>query len=41
MFATEIIGNFAYIDNQNLYMATQRADDPWDIDMRKRQNSRI
>lgn len=20
MFATEIIGNFAYIDNQNLYM---------------------
>ncbi|MEE1421471.1 MAG: NYN domain-containing protein [Eggerthellaceae bacterium] len=35
MFATEIIGNFAYIDNQNLYMATQRADDPWDIDMRR------
>lgn len=22
MFATEIIGNFAYIDNQNLYMDT-------------------
>lgn len=26
--------NVAYIDNQNLYMATSRhADDPWDVDM--------
>lgn len=33
--ADEMTGNFAYIDNQNLYMATHRADDPWDIDMRK------
>ena len=28
--------NVAYIDNQNLYMATSRhGSDPWDVDMRK------
>lgn len=30
-----ITGNFAYIDNQNLYMATHKADEPWEVDMRK------
>lgn len=33
--ADEMTGNFAYIDNQNLYMATHRAEDPWDVDMRR------
>lgn len=28
-------GNFAYIDNQNLYMATRCAEESWDIDMRR------
>ena len=28
-------GNFAYIDNQNLYMATHNAEEPWDVDMRR------
>lgn len=28
-------GNFAYIDNQNMYMATHCANDPWDVDMRR------
>ena len=27
--------NFAYIDNQNLYMATKFSDDPWLIDMKR------
>ena len=27
--------NVAYIDNQNLYMATHRSSDPWDVDMRR------
>lgn len=27
------MGNIAYIDNQNLYMATKNADEPWSIDM--------
>lgn len=27
--------NFAYIDNQNLYMATSRASVPWVVDMRR------
>ena len=31
----DIYGNCAYIDNQNLYMATHRADEPWDVDMRR------
>ena len=35
---TEVIGNFAYIDNQNLYMATKHADKPWEVDMRKLRN---
>lgn len=35
MSFTEIVGNFAYIDNQNLYMATHCADDAWDVDMRR------
>ena len=30
-----LTGNFAYIDNQNLYMATRSADAPWVMDMRK------
>ena len=30
------MGNFAYIDNQNLYMATSRARyAPWDVDMQR------
>ena len=29
------MNNFAYIDNQNLYMATKFADEPWLIDMRR------
>lgn len=28
-------GNFAYIDNQNLYMATKCAPEPWRVDMRR------
>lgn len=28
-------GNFAYIDNQNLYMATHNAEEPWDVDMQR------
>lgn len=31
----DIRGNFAYIDNQNLYRATCNAPDPWIIDMRR------
>lgn len=31
----DLRGNFAYIDNQNLYMATRGADEPWDVDMRR------
>lgn len=31
----KLYGNFAYIDNQNLYMATHFAAEPWDIDMRR------
>ena len=27
--------NFAYIDNQNLYMATKFSDEPWLIDMKR------
>ncbi len=27
--------NIAYIDNQNLYMATKHAEDPWMIDMQR------
>ena len=30
-----LTGNFAYIDNQNVYMSTSRASDPWQIDMRR------
>ncbi len=29
------MNNYAYIDNQNLYMATKFADEPWLIDMRR------
>ena len=29
------MNNYAYIDNQNLYMATKFADKPWKIDMRR------
>lgn len=35
MHHESLTGNFAYIDNQNLYMATRFADEPWEIDMRK------
>ena len=35
MAFSEVVGNFAYIDNQNLYMATHGADEPWDVDMRR------
>ncbi len=36
MKCDELTGNFAYIDNQNLYMATTRnQEDPWDVDMRR------
>ena len=28
-------GDFAYIDNQNLYMATHCAPEPWDVDMKR------
>lgn len=31
----EMTGNFAFIDNQNLYRATRNAPEPWDIDMRR------
>lgn len=31
----DVFGNFAYIDNQNLYVATHFAEEPWDIDMRR------
>ena len=29
------MNNYAYIDNQNLYMATKFADEPWQIDMQR------
>lgn len=29
------MGNFAYIDNQNLFMSTHKAKDPWEIDMQR------
>ena len=30
------MGNFAYIDNQNLYMATSKSEDmPWNVDMKR------
>jgi uncharacterized LabA/DUF88 family protein len=29
------VNNYAYIDNQNLYMATKFADEPWLIDMKR------
>ena len=29
------MGNIAYIDNQNLYMATSQSSQPWDVDMRR------
>ncbi len=29
------MGNIAYVDGQNLYMATARGRDPWRIDMRR------
>ncbi len=35
MYHESLTGNFAYIDNQNLYMATRFADEPWEVDMRK------
>lgn len=35
MFENIAEGNYAYIDNQNLYMATHFAVDPWDVDMRR------
>ena len=35
VFHEPIKGNYAYIDNQNLYMATHFASDPWDVDMRR------
>ena len=35
MIGDKLTGNFAYIDNQNMYMATHCADEPWDIDMRR------
>lgn len=35
MWDDDLAGNFAYIDNQNMYMATHNAAQPWDIDMRR------
>ena len=35
MWDEDLVGNFAYIDNQNMYMATRSATMPWDIDMRR------
>lgn len=35
MIGEKLTGNFAYIDNQNLYMATHGANEPWDVDMRR------
>ena len=35
MYHRSLNGNFAYIDNQNMYMATHKGEHPWDIDMRK------
>lgn len=35
MKSDKLTGNFAYIDNQNLYMATHKASDPWEVDMRR------
>lgn len=35
MYHRSLNGNFAYIDNQNMYMATHRGETPWDVDMRK------
>ena len=29
------MNNYAYIDNQNLYLATKNASEPWTIDMRR------
>lgn len=29
------MGNIAYIDNQNLYMATSQSSEPWHVDMRR------
>lgn len=30
-----LTGNFAYIDNQNMYMSTTKCTNPWNIDMRR------
>ena len=35
VFHESMNGNFAYIDNQNLYMATRNAPSPWTVDMRR------
>lgn len=35
MYHRSLNGNFAYIDNQNMYMSTHKGEHPWDIDMRK------
>ena len=29
------MNNYAYIDNQNLYLATKRAPEPWTVDMKR------
>ncbi len=33
MLHGDLTGNFAYIDNQNLYMSTTKAQEPWELDM--------
>lgn len=36
MRSDDLTGNFAYIDNQNLYMSTTGSrENPWDVDMRR------
>lgn len=35
MLHDSLTGNFAYIDNQNLYMSTHCSEEPWDVDMKK------
>ena len=29
------MNNYAYIDNQNLYLATKNAPEPWEVDMKR------
>ena len=30
-----IMNNYAYVDNQNLYLATKNAPEPWSVDMKR------